>query len=148
MRDSAGTTTIPAPEAAPPEEPPEPPVLEEVTFLASDGVILAADLRRGSPEWYLFAHQNGRNRGVWGDLPQTASEQSGFSTLAWDFRGVGASDAGERGDIVLDWLAAIARGLAGRDDDSTRSAPAWSSPRERFGLQPGADLGAGELLRH
>ena len=109
FRDSAGRATIPAPEAAAAEPEPEPeaPVLEEVTFQASDGVMLAADLRRGSSEWYLFAHQNGRDRSAWGELPQTASEQFGFSTLAWDFRGFGASDAGERGDIVLDWLAAI-----------------------------------------
>ena len=103
FRDAAGVATIaplPLPEAAQ-------PVLEQIRFTAADGVTLAADLWRGSNTWYLFAHQNGRDRSAWAGLPGRAAEANGFSVLAWDFRGFGASDDGSPGDIVLDWEAAI-----------------------------------------
>lgn len=101
FRETAGDVTI-AP--LPVDDPPQ---LEQVQFTAADGVTLAADLCRGSNSWYLFAHQNGRDRSAWGDLPRNAAEGFGFSVLARDFRGFGASDPGALGDIALDWEAAI-----------------------------------------
>ena len=103
FREEAGVATI-APLPGPIDDA---PVLESASFDAADGVTLAADLWRGFSTWYLFAHQNGRDRTAWADLPRVAAEQFGFSVLAWDFRGFGASDPGALGDIVMDWQAAI-----------------------------------------
>ena len=108
-RASAGTVTLPAGGGASPQpEPqPEPATSQEVRLVAADGVNLAAAEFFGSATWLLFAHQNGRDRSAWGDLPADTLGMAGFSALAWDFRGFGGSDPGALSDIALDWQAAI-----------------------------------------
>ena len=92
-----------------PKEPEEKTLaqLEVVTFQADDGTNLVADLWSGSNTWILYAHQNGRDRSAWGELPMQTPATTGFTALAWDFRGFGDSDPGELTEITRDWQAAI-----------------------------------------
>ena len=99
-----GTVTLPAPDGVEPEPEPEPELESgEFRVTTDDGVELVGDLLAGSSTWVLFAHQNGQDRGAWGDYPAIFN-QAGFTTLTWDFRGFGDSGPGNVADIVTDWL--------------------------------------------
>ncbi len=98
--DSQATTSEPAPGAVPNTD------VVDVILRTEDGLDLAANLRPGGPVWILLGHQNGGERGGWGELDGQL-HADGYSVLAWDFRGHGDSPAGDLSDLDLDWAAAI-----------------------------------------
>ena len=82
------------------------PNAEPAAFETEDGLLIAGEVLRGGDAWVLLGHQNGANRHAWNALV-TDLHAAGFTTLTWDFRGVGASADGDLAQIDADWRAAI-----------------------------------------
>ena len=66
------------------------PQSRDVGFTTEDGVELWGTLQGNSTTAIIFSHMSNGSRADWRDLPSTLSAK-GYTTLAYDFRGRGAS---------------------------------------------------------
>ena len=83
------------------------PVAEEVTFSTEDGVKLAGTFYKGSSTAVVMSHMSGGSRADWRDVPELLAER-GYTVLAFDFRGRGASEGGyDPPASNVDLLAAV-----------------------------------------
>jgi pimeloyl-ACP methyl ester carboxylesterase len=84
------------------------PVVEQVTFPTPDGLTLQGRLYYAGPVWVLLAHMYPADMTSWFDFA-AAAQQAGFTALAYDNRGYGASE-GTRDplDVGADALGAAA----------------------------------------
>ena len=84
---------------------PQPP--REVTFPTADGLTLQGRLYPGGTTWVLLAHMLPADMTSWFDFA-AAAQQAGYTALAYNNRGYGASEPGEPLDVGADAQAAIA----------------------------------------
>jgi pimeloyl-ACP methyl ester carboxylesterase len=84
---------------------PVPP--QDVTFTTADGLTLEGRQFGTGPTWVLLAHMYPADMSSWFAFA-AAAQQAGYTALAYNNRGYGASDAGDPLDVGADALAAFA----------------------------------------
>jgi pimeloyl-ACP methyl ester carboxylesterase len=78
-----------------------------VTFSTADGLTLEGTLYPAGSTWVLLAHMYPADMTSWFDFA-AAAQEAGYTALAYNNRGYGASDAGTPLDVGADALAAFA----------------------------------------
>ncbi len=84
------------------------------TWESSDGVEIAAELRRGGPDWVLLGHQFTGSRRDWDQMVEGFAAR-GYTVLFWDFRCHGESGCNTENDSKRaatqetwrEWVAAL-----------------------------------------
>jgi len=90
---------------------PVPP--QDVTFVTADGLTLEGRLYPAGATWVVLAHMLPADMTSWFDFA-AAAQEAGYTALAYNNRGYGASDGGEGPlDVGADALAAISFARAG-----------------------------------
>jgi pimeloyl-ACP methyl ester carboxylesterase len=99
-----------------------PPGPQAVTFPTADGLTLEGTLYAAGSTWVLLAHMRPADMTSWFDFA-LAAQQAGYTALAYNNRGYGASDAGGPLDVGADALAAFAMPAPAERRPSSSSGP-------------------------